>query len=122
MTTASQGGIFAGVVASEYWLVTDDAYLGVGAGGFAQGNEAVGEALLKGSLNGFLGASVGSSFSRSGGIGVTNDLWFNYLFAGLRWRMDHRKEETIHSVALFVPLGIWIEERRNPFAAPKMRG
>ncbi|MBK9576296.1 MAG: hypothetical protein IPK50_00195 [Fibrobacterota bacterium] len=112
-TTASRGGIFAGAVVSEYWLMTDDLYLGVGAGGFAQGNETVGETLLKGGFNGVLGASVGASFSESDGITPTNDLWFNCLFAGLRWRMDHRKAETIHSVALFVPLGMWIKEWRG---------
>lgn len=109
-TNSSKGALFAGVVVSDYWMVSDPVYLGVGEGVFAQGQDVVAEVLLKGSLNGFLGASIGPSFSGSDGISLTNDLWINALFAGLRWRMDQRKQETIHSVALFVPLGIWLEE------------
>ncbi|MBK9576297.1 MAG: hypothetical protein IPK50_00200 [Fibrobacterota bacterium] len=109
-TTAPSGDLFAGVIASRYIQASDGLYIGAGAGAYVQGKEAVGEILLKAGLNGILGASVGPSFSGSGGITVTNDVWANALLAGVRWRMDHHKEQTIHSVALFVPLGLWIQE------------
>lgn len=108
-TTAPSGDLFAGIIASQYIQATDGLYIGAGAGAYLQGKEAVGEILLKAGLAGIVGASVGPSFSGDGGITVTNDVWANALLAGVRWRMDHRKEETIHSVALFVPLGIWMQ-------------
>lgn len=107
-TTAPSGDLFAGIIASQYIQATDGLYIGAGAGAYVQGKEAVGEILLKASLGGIVGASVGPSLF-DGGIALTNDVWANALLAGVRWRMDHRKEETIHSVALFVPLGIWMQ-------------
>ncbi|GEM_PF-6829525 len=109
-TTAAGGDLFGGIHASYYWGVSDAAYLGMGVGAYGQGDELVGEALAKFAFVGILGASVGASFSGDGGVSPTNDLWANALIAGVRWRMDHRPAGTIHSVALFVPLGLWIEE------------
>ncbi|MBK8801125.1 MAG: hypothetical protein IPN71_03540 [Fibrobacteres bacterium] len=109
-TTAPSGDVFAGVIASQNVKVSDGLYIGLGAGVYVQGTEAVGEVLLKAGLGGLVGASVGPAVSGSGGLALTNDVWANAIFAGLRWRMDHRKAETIHSVALFVPLGIWMQK------------
>lgn len=108
-TTAPSGDLFAGVIASQNVKVSDGLYIGLGAGVYVQGEDAVGEVLLKAGLGGLVGASVGPSLF-DGGIALTNDVWANALLAGVRWRMDYRKEETIHSVALFVPLGIWLQK------------
>lgn len=105
-TNASGGGLFGGVIVSQYKLVTEPIYVGIGAGAYAQGNEAVGEVLLKGSFGGIVGASAGPTVSQTGRVNLTNDLWANAMLIGLRWRMVHREDETIHAVALFAPLGL----------------
>ena len=105
-TSASGGGLFGGVFVSEYKYVTEPIYVGIGAGAYLQGNEAVGEALLKGSFAGIYGASAGPTVSETGRVNLTNDFWVNAMLIGLRWRMVHRQDETIHDVALFAPLGL----------------
>lgn len=108
-TTAPRGDLFAGGIGSYYWHADGPFYLGMGMGSYFQGDELVGETLAKISMMGVLGASVGASFSADDGARLTNDLWGNALFAGIRWRMDHRPKGTIHSVAAFVPLGLFLD-------------
>lgn len=105
-TSASDGGLFGGVFVSKYKLVTEPIYVGIGAGAYVQGNETAGEILLKGSFAGIVGASAGPTVSETGRVNLASDLWANAMLIGLRWRMVHRQDETIHTVALFAPLGL----------------
>lgn len=109
-TNASGGGLFGGAVVSEYLLVEEPLYLGVGVGAYQQGNETVGEVLLKGSFLGIVGASLGPTVSETGRVNLASDLWANAMLVGVRWRAVHRQTQSIHSVAVFVPLGLLLQD------------